>query len=116
MLNSKSSLEHHVFVTKAISEMVGAGAASDLPIGVITTAVSPLGVVPKPLSDKLRLIDDMRYVNNHLVKRVFKFEGLSDIADMADKGDSMSYDFTSGYYHVVLHPDSRHFVGFKWKG
>ncbi len=74
----------------------------------------PLGVVPKPHSDKLRLVVTMRYVNDHLVKRVFKLEGLSDIADMANKGDySLFYDLTSGYCHVALHPDSRHFVGFK---
>jgi len=42
---------------------------------------------------------------------------LSDIADMAEKGDYLlSYNFTSGYYHVALHPESRRFVGFNWKG
>jgi hypothetical protein len=117
MPNSKSAFEHHEFVTKAVAEMVEAGAASALPTGVIPTVVSPLGVVPKPHSDNLRLIVNMRYVNEHLVKRVFKFEGLTDIADMANKGDySLSYDLTSGYYHVALHPDSRRFVGFKWEG
>ena len=103
--NSESAFEHHEFVTKAISEMVIAGATSALPSGTTPTVVSPLGVVPKPHSDKLRLIVNMRYVNDHLVKRVFKFEGLSDIADMSNKGDySISYDLTSGYYHVALHP------------
>jgi len=59
----------------------------------------------------------MRYVNEHLIKRMFKCEGLYDVADMDNKGDySISYEFTSGYYHVALHPDSRRFVGFKWKG
>jgi hypothetical protein len=106
------------FVAKAISEMVEAGVASALPTGVIPTVVSPLiGVVPKPHSDKLRLVVNMRYVSNHLVKRVFKFEGPSVIADIAKKGDySSSYDLTSGYYHVALHPDDQRFVGFKWKG
>ena len=48
---------------------------------------------------------------------MFKFEGLSDIADMVVKGDySVAYDLTSGYYHGSLHIDSRRFVGFKWKG
>jgi hypothetical protein len=117
MPNSKSAFEHQDFVTKAISDMVEAGAASALPTGVIPTVVSPLGVVPKPQSNKLRLVVNMRYVNEHLVKRVYKFEGLSDIVDMASKGDySISYDLTSGYYHVALHPDSRRFVGFKWEG
>ena len=36
---------------------------------------------------------------------------------MSEKGDySLSYDLTSGYYHVALHPLSRRFVGFQWKG
>ena len=117
MPNSKSALNHHEFVTKAISEMVEACAASVLLPTVIPTAVNPLGVVPKPHLDKLRLIVNMRYVNNHFVKRVFKFEGLPGIADMAGKGDySLSYDLTSGYYHAALHIGSRRYVGFKWKG
>jgi hypothetical protein len=97
--------------------MVEAGADSALPIGVIPTVVSPLGVVPKPHSDKLLLIVNTRYANNHLVKRVFKFKGLPDIADMADKEDySMSYNLTSGYYHMALHSNYRLILGFKWKG
>ena len=84
MTNFKSALELHEFVTKAISEMVEASAASALPTSFIPTVVCPLGVVPKSHSDKLRLIVNMSYVDNHLGKRVFKFEGLSDIDDMAD--------------------------------
>ena len=118
MPNSKTTLEHHEFVTKAISEIVEAGAVSALPTGVILTVVSPLDVIPKPRSDKLRLVVNVSYVNNYLVKRVFEFKGPSDIADMADKGReySVPYNLTTGYYHMALHPDSRRFVGFKWKG
>ncbi len=98
--------------------MVEAGVVSALPSGVYSIIISPLVVVPNPNSDILRLICNMRFVNEHLVKRVFKFEVLSDITDMAEKGDysSVSYDLTSGYYYVSLHPDSRQFVGFDWKG
>jgi hypothetical protein len=118
MPNYKSALGHHECVTSAISEMVEAGAASALLACFIPTAVSPLGVVPKPRLNKSRLIVNMIYVNKQITKRVFKFEGLSDIADMAEKGDFLlSYDLTSGYYHVkLLHPESRRFVGFKLKG
>jgi hypothetical protein len=36
---------------------------------------------------------------------------------MAEKGDwCVAYDIISAYYHVSLHPDSRRFVGFNWKG
>jgi hypothetical protein len=114
MLNSKPPLELQDFVTKAISEMVEVGAASAISIDVKPTDASPLAIVPKPHSNKSRLIINMRYANDHLVKRVFKFERLSDIADMADRGNySMSSDLTSGYCHVTLLSDSRHIVGFK---
>jgi len=66
--NSKSALENHEFVTKRIFDMDEVGAASALLFGVIPTVVSPLGVIPNPHSEKLRLIVNMRYVNNHLVK------------------------------------------------
>ena len=57
------------------------------------------------------------HVNRHLGRKVFKFEGLKDLADLAEKGDyAVSYDLKSGYYHVGLHPRSRTFVGFKWEG
>ena len=95
--------------------MLEAWAASVLLAGVDPRIVSPLGVVSKPHSDKLRLIINMRYVNEHLAKRVFKIEGLSDIVDIAEIGDySISHDLTSGYYHVSLHPNSMRFIGFKW--
>ena len=97
--------------------MVEAGAASALPTCGIPIVVIPLGFVLKPHSNKLRLIVNMTYVIKHLTKRVFKFEWLSDIADMAEKDEfSLSYDLTSGYYHVALLPESRRFIGLKWKG
>jgi hypothetical protein len=115
--NNKSSREYSDFVTKAVSDMIKAGAALVLPSGVIPTVVSPLGVVTKSHSTKLRLVINMRYVNEHLTKRVFTFEGLSNLSDMSEKGDySLSCDLTSGYYHLPLHPLSRRFVGFQWKG
>ena len=79
--------------------------------------VSPLGVVRKPRTNKFRLTVNMRYVNRHLGKKAFKFEGLKDLADLAERGDhAVSYDSMSGYYHVAMHPRSRTFVGFKWEG
>ncbi len=95
--------------------MLEARAASVLLAGVDPTIVSPLGVVSKPHSDKLHLIINMRYLNKHLANGFYEIEGLSDIVDIAEIGDySISHDLTSGYYHVSLHPNSMHFIGFKW--
>jgi hypothetical protein len=97
--------------------MLEAGAASVLPPGVRPTVVNPLGVVTKAHSTKLRLVINMGYVNERLTNRVFNFEGLTDLSDMSEKFDySLSYDLTSGYYHVSLHPHSRRYVGFQWSG
>ena len=52
----KSLFENQQSATKAISEMIVAGAALTFPLGVVPTVVSPLGVVPKPHSDKTRII------------------------------------------------------------
>jgi hypothetical protein len=69
MPNSKSIFEHRDFVTKTIADMMEVCAASALPTSIIPSVVSPLGVVAKPHSDKLRLIVNMRYGSDHLVKR-----------------------------------------------
>ena len=74
-------------------------------------------MVPKRGMNKFRLAVDMRYVNRHMGKKVFKFEGLKDLTGMAERGsDVVSYNLMSGYYHVGLHPRSRTFVGFILKG
>ncbi len=59
--------------------MLAAGAISILPKGEMPEVVSPLGVVPKETEGKFRLIINMRYVNEYLVKTKFKFEMLKDL-------------------------------------
>ena len=46
-----------------------------------------MGVVPKGTEGKFRLVINMRYVNEYLVKKKFKIEGLKDMSDLAEKGD-----------------------------
>jgi len=78
--------------------MIVENAVTRLPLGVKPTIVSLLGVVPKRITNKLRLTANMSYVNRHLGKKVFKFEGLNDLADMAERGDhAVSYDLLPEY-------------------
>ena len=104
-------------MTSAIEEMLAAGTISIFPGGERPEVVSFLGVVPKGSEGKFELITNTRHVNEHLMKNKFKFEGLKDLADMAEKGDHAYYfDLTSGYYHVELHARTRTYTGFEWKG
>jgi hypothetical protein len=115
--NAPSAVEHSDFVSGAVEEMLAADAVTLLPPGVKPLVASPLGVVPKRGTDKFRLTVSMRYFNKHLGKKDFKFEGLKDLADLAEKGDyAVSYDLVSGYYHVGLFHASHTYVGFKWGG
>ena len=65
--------------------------------------VSPIRVNPK--KKKYRLTVNLRYVNRHLGKKIFKFDGLKDLADLSERGDdAVSNDTMSEYYHVGVHP------------
>jgi len=115
--NAPSEFEHKEFVNYAIIEMAEAGAFTRLPRGQRPTVVSPIGVVTKLHSDKFRLVINLRYVKRHLTKKVFKFEGLVDLADITEKcNHSLSYDLKSAYYYVGLYPMTRRFFGIKWEG
>jgi hypothetical protein len=65
--------------------MMKACAVSAVPSGVLPTVISPLGLVPKPNSDKLLLVVNMKYVNEHIARRNFKFKSLLDVSDMIEK-------------------------------
>ena len=105
-------------MTYTVEEMLASRVISILPKGERPKVVSPLGLVPKGTEGKFRLIINTRYVNEYMVKRKFKFEGLKDLSAMAKKGDKVvSFDLiTSGYYPVELHPRTRTYIGFEWKG
>ena len=76
-----------------------------------------MGAVPKGTEVKFGLIINMRYVNEYLMKKKFKLEGLVDLSDLDEKVDhAVPFDLTSGYYHVKLHPRTRTYTRFEWKG
>ena len=51
----------------------------------------------------------MHSVNRHLGGTAFKFEGLKDLADLAEKGDyAVSYDRATEYYLSPCPPPPPH--------
>jgi len=63
-------------VTSAVKEMLAARAISILPKGERPEVMNPLGVVRKATEGKFRLVINIRYVNEYMVKKKFKFEGM----------------------------------------
>jgi hypothetical protein len=62
-------------VTSAVEELLATGAISILPKKERPEVVSPVGVVPKGKEEKIRLIINMRYMNEYMVKKKFRLKG-----------------------------------------
>jgi hypothetical protein len=73
--------------------------------------VNPLGVANLP---KGRLVLDGGYVNAFTKHIPFKYETLREILTfLGDSGFFSTWDFKAGYYHVLIHPRSWTFFGFR---
>ena len=76
---------------------------------------SPLSVVDNGRG-KLRLVINLRYLNQYLWQDKFKYEDLRIAMLMFQKGDFMfSFDLKSGYHHVDIYQPHRDFLGFQWE-
>ena len=74
---------------------------------------SPLSVVDNGRG-KLRLVINLRYLNQYLWQDKFKYEDLRIAMLMFQKGGFMfSFDLKSGYHHVDVYQPHRDFLGFQ---
>ena len=110
--NHKSALEHAKFVKDSIDELVLSHCVQR--VVSCPTVCSPLQVVANA-KGKLRLVIDLRYLNQFLVKAKFKYEGLNLIPVLFRKGDLVfTFDLKSGYHHVDINEDFQQYLGFSW--
>jgi hypothetical protein len=113
MRNSRSAFAHRSFVDGAVTELLSANAIRQ--VFHTPAVVSPLGVVPKIGTKKLRLIVNLRYVNKAMVIPRFRMESLSDLSDLMELGDFMiSFDLKSYFGHVPLAESAQQWVAFEW--
>ena len=74
---------------------------------------NPLTVAQK--NSKLRLVLDLRHVNQYVRLQKMKYEDLRTFAEIFDQGDYfITFDLTSGYHHVDIHPEHKKYFGFSW--
>jgi hypothetical protein len=112
--NHPSAFEHADFVTDAVRSLSTTGTILAVPNAPFL--VSPLGVVPKA-EDKLRLILDLRFLNQYLQVTKCKYESLRMISELCLPKDLLfTIDLKSGYHHIDIFEPHWKYLGFQWKG
>ena len=93
--NHKSALCNAEFVSAEISKLLKSGALVEVsPTDLLVC--SPLCVAMNS-SGKLRLIVDLRYINQYLRSCKFKYEDIRTAADLPQLDWFIKFDYTSGY-------------------
>ena len=98
--NHKSSLVHKSFVTEAVTELL-----ANRCVNRVTEKpyiCSPLSVVENA-EGKLRLVLNLRYLNQFLYQVKFKYENLKVALLMVSEDDFLfKFDLKSGYHHLDI--------------
>ena len=79
--------------------------------------VSPLKCVPKKGKNKLRLVIDLRRLNEGIVTDKFQYEGIKAVKSLIKPNDQLATaDLKNGFHHVPIHVDDWKYLGFCWRG
>ena len=108
--NDRSALQHPEFVAEATTELLSNGC-------IVEHVVPPFCMNPLTVAEgkKLRLLIDLRRVNNCLVKPRFKYEDLRSLSQVLDEEHwFFTWDLKSGYHHVDICLDHQKYLGFAW--
>ena len=111
--NHKSTMAHLSFVADAIKKLVINRCV--LRVSKKPHICSPLSVVSNS-NGKLRLVLNLRYLNQYLHVLTFKYEDLRVAAVLFEADEYLfKFDLKSGYHHVDIHPDYHTYLGFQWE-
>ena len=98
--NQKSAHLNALFVSSAIGELLDNRCIQK--VANKPHVCSPLSVVASS-TGKLRLVLNLRYLNQFLLKDRFKYEDLRIAMQMFEPGDHMfTFDLKSGYHHLDI--------------
>lgn len=82
----------------------------------VTGFSSRLFLVPKKTGD-LRPVLNLKPLNQFIPERYFKMETITTVCSFINKNDFMtSIDLSDAFLHVLIHPSSRKYLQFEWKG
>ena len=111
--NKQLSFSQSQFITAEITRLQQVGAlevCSSKPL-----CVSPISTVPKKGGQ--RLIIDLRYVNQHCHAPKFNNEDIRVVEQYIEYKDLLAtVDLKDGFHHILVLPEYRKYLGFKWQG
>ena len=109
------------FANEEISRLLFVMAIEPDPLGdsLEEGYVFPLGAVPKPHSDKFRLVTDItdrdRGPNAYMDKKSFKLEHVDDLLSQIGVGwYGIVFDLRAGFHHLLVKENDRKYLRFKW--
>ena len=108
--NNRSSLRHTDFVENEIEEYLAKSYIRE--IETAAYCCNPLTVAE---GKKLRLVLDLRHVNQYLRMDHFRYEDLKTVSNLLNTGDYFtSFDLVSGYHHIEINHEYYELLGFQW--
>ena len=112
-INNKTAIDNADFVSDTIIDLIDSGSVIEVPFKPIV--VNPLSVAFNS-SGKPRLILDLRFVNEHLLKEHIKFDDWRVFEQFVEPGGFVfKFDLRKGYHHIDILPEHQNFLGFSWK-
>lgn len=117
--NYASFYEAEPLADAALEELHAVGKIELVPPDEIAnTVISPLGAVPKPEPNKVRVIHDLSlFVNDHVITRDLSLPTIEDFLRFVHEGCWMwKRDWRGGYQQLWVEASSRRLLGFEWKG
>ena len=109
--NHQSSQLHCEFVNEAVKSLILNRCV--MKVQSKPEVCSPLSVVGNP-EVKLRLVLNLRHLNQFLHVQSFKYEDLRIAALMFEQGEYLfKFDLKSGYHHVDIWPEHCKYLGFR---
>lgn len=114
--NHASALEHEAFVDREHEANLAAGSYVKVERQQLKS-ICPIQVEKNPTSGKLRLCQDLRWINGHLPNVEFRMESLhTELGDVVKPGDKLiTTDIEKAYYCLPMHPSAQPYLGWRWR-
>jgi hypothetical protein len=108
--------EEYGALDKTVQEYLALGALAPLPSGQRFWESPIFGRVKKG-GLKVRLVTDLKHLNEHVHNLPFKMEGMGTARETINPGDWMAkVDISNAFFHVPVDPSHQNYLVIEWKG